>query len=108
MTSLSLGNGAEDPLYMTWYAGKAACENYSEIGQPEGAIWRLPTSSELHLKYLDSHGTPDTFIEDVYRSGTILPGFNGAVAYYVVMVMNDGSIAGDGKDASNILTRCAR
>jgi len=106
VTSLSLGGGAEDPLYMTWYAGEAACANSTEGGQTAGT-WRLPASLELAKLYLDSHGTPTNplFQSYSYWSDITNPA-RADFAYDVSMV--SGGVGYDGKDRATVLVRCAR
>jgi hypothetical protein len=96
-------------IYISWYAGKAACANSTEGGQTAGT-WHLPTYGQLVDHYVNNNtsgGNPPTgFASDYYWSGTTYPS-STASAYYVDMV--EGGAGGDYKsNESYFLARCAR
>ena len=90
---------------MTWYAGKAACENYTEEGQPAGTTWGLPTQLELlNLFVHNSYVTPGTFQSDYYWSGITYP----AITYGAYLVgMYSGDVYVGNKGSPYTLVRCA-
>jgi hypothetical protein len=68
-TPFCAGGEQTSKTYMTWYAAKKACENYTE----GGFEWRLPTNIELITHYMDNNidgVAPEGFVGAYYWSGT--------------------------------------
>ena len=106
-TDSACTGGIQTPAdgYMTWYAGKAACENYTEEGQPAGTTWGLPTQLDLlNLFVHNSYVTPGTFQSDYYWSGITNPAGSN-FAYNVDM--GYGYVGYGGKDVPSNLVHCA-
>lgn len=104
-TPFCAGGEQTSQEYITWYAAKKACENFTE----GGFEWRLPTNIELITHYMDNNidgVQPEGFVDGYYWSGTTSQYPEGS--YYAYFVdMYDGNMNFNDKYDPNYLARCA-